>query len=93
MSQKIYVVNSYGNNNGVYYHDTTIAFTSRDHAVSFAEGEVAMNSDAFALDGEGKQYEIVHDDVNHWSIYEVGNDNDNHHKVEIVECILCDRKI
>lgn len=92
MSQKIYVVNSYGNNNGEHYHETTMAFTSRVHAVSFAKGEVAMNADEFALDGEGKQYEIVHDDINHWSIFEVGNDNNNH-KVEIVECILCDRKI
>ena len=93
MSQKIYVVNSYGNNNGVYYHDTTMAFTSRKHAESFANGEVAMYEDMFALDEKVKYYETMHDDDNHWFIYEVGNDNDNHHKVEIVECILCDRKI
>lgn len=93
MSQKIYVVNSYGNNNGEHYHETTMAFTTRDHAVSFAKSEVAMNEDSFALDEKVKHYETMHDDENHWYIFEVGNDNDNHHKVEIVECILCDRKI
>jgi hypothetical protein len=93
MAQKIYVVNSYGNNNGVYYHDTTMAFTTRNYALSFAKGEVALNEDEFALDGKGKHYETIHDDVNHWFIFEVGNDKNNHHIVEIVECVLCDRKI
>lgn len=91
MSQKIFVVNSYGNNNGEHYHETTMAFTKYEYALSFAKGEVAMYEDCFTADK--LYYGTIHDDENHWYIFEVGNDNDNHHKVEIVECILCDRKI
>lgn len=92
MSKRIFVVNSYGDN-GVYYHEITMAFTSRKDAISFAKDEVAVNEDNLAI--EGKHYRTIHNDENHWYIFEVGNPNDNanHHKVEIVECILCDRKI